>query len=631
MAERWNSDDAGDEGGGAHFSNEGEDSKYDDGEGGPAFHDDGPAFHDGGPSFSNNEDSKYDDDGPAFHDGEDAKYASDDDGGEIKRDDDAPRVERPSGGGGDRGRGGGGGGRQPLPTSNAPAGEEVARKVDPVWLAMQAFSRRRLNDCEDMCTALLETNPRDQAVWLLKCRVLTHKQLIDDTELEEEGVAEMLLDDNATASAPRPGTSLARPGGQSRGGGFDQSIRPVSSSGRPMTGVLRPGTSARPVTGANNVQAVLRTARQGTASGARPVTALGREVRLGTASLAQHAGGPFLDIGRLNLEKIAQRQTVSKGIVDYLIFSEHNIRKALELAAHATKAADYKDWWWKARLGKCYYKLGLYRDAERQLKSAIKQQSMVETHLELSKVYLKLDLPLTALEQLEEALKSHPDEPRVVLHMARVHEMLMNGDKSIEFYKKVLELDPSHSEAMACLAANHFYTDQPELSLRYYRRLLQMGVNNVEIWNNLGLCCFYASQYDMALGCFQRALTLADDNADLWYNIGQVAIGIGDLSLAYQAFQIAKSLDATHAESFCNLGVLELRKRNVDAAVANFTSAQALAPHMFQAFYNGGLLSYKLGNFQDAFSQAKKSQAIYPGHTDTRELLDILSKHFQAL
>jgi tetratricopeptide repeat protein 8 len=50
-----------------------------------------------------------------------------------------------------------------------------------------------------------------QAVWYLKCRALTLKNWIDDTEIEEEGVAEVLMDDNAIAQCPRPGTSLARP------------------------------------------------------------------------------------------------------------------------------------------------------------------------------------------------------------------------------------------------------------------------------------------------------------------------------------------------------------------------------------------------------------------------------------
>lgn len=35
-----------------------------------------------------------------------------------------------------------------------------------------------------------------------------------------------------------------------------------------------------------------------------------------------------------------------------------SVFQALDLAAEATALKDFKDWWWKARLGKCYYKLG---------------------------------------------------------------------------------------------------------------------------------------------------------------------------------------------------------------------------------------------------------------------------------
>lgn len=30
----------------------------------------------------------------------------------------------------------------------------------------------------------------------------------------------------------------------------------------------------------------------------------------------------------------------------------------MDLSAEATTLKEFKDWWWKARLGKCYYKLG---------------------------------------------------------------------------------------------------------------------------------------------------------------------------------------------------------------------------------------------------------------------------------
>ena len=57
-----------------------------------------------------------------------------------------------------------------------------------------------------------------------------------------------------------------------------------------------------------------------------------------------------------------------------MCFQDHNMQKVLELAGHATAEAGFADWWWKERLGKAYYQLGLLRDAEKQLASAAKHQ-----------------------------------------------------------------------------------------------------------------------------------------------------------------------------------------------------------------------------------------------------------------
>ena len=120
-----------------------------------------------------------------------------------------------------------------------PGGHEISK----LWLAMKALDRREFDECLGYCNAVLEKNPYDQQVWYVKTRCLTLKMWVDDTELEEEGVAEVLMDENATAAMPRPGTSLRRPGTRTQTGMPNQGIRPTTSSGRPMTGFLRPGTS----------------------------------------------------------------------------------------------------------------------------------------------------------------------------------------------------------------------------------------------------------------------------------------------------------------------------------------------------------------------------------------------------
>ena len=245
----------------------------------------------------------------------------------------------------------------------------VPQGLDPVFYALSRFRRRKFQDCVSICTNLLNENPRDLAVWSIKTRALSALNYIDDTEMEEEGIGDLLLDDNATAAAPRPGTSFTRPVSTGSGTGPDASVRPVSSSGRPMTGFARPGSSSRP--GTSSVQDAFKGNRPGTS---RPATTLGRQVRLGTASMQANNSGLFIDAERLDMKKYAQRPSIAKALCDFLLYHDHNPRKALELCAEATVQADFKDWWWKARLGKAYYQLGLLRDAEKQFRSSIKDE-----------------------------------------------------------------------------------------------------------------------------------------------------------------------------------------------------------------------------------------------------------------
>ncbi|EKX55519.1 hypothetical protein GUITHDRAFT_156789 [Guillardia theta CCMP2712] len=443
--------------------------------------------------------------------------------------------------------------------------------VDPVHLALSRLRRRNYDKCIDVATELLGRHGVDQQVWWIKCRALTNKNGIVDTEFDEEGLAELLLDENATAQVPRPGTSLSRPQ-SSTVSGPSPAVRPMTNNGRPLSGFSRPGSGlTKPGTGMS-LERAMTSSRVGTAM-TRPVTTSGRFVRLGTASLQSEPGGAFVNLEKLNMQKYAERPSLAKALCDYMLSVEHNPRKAVELGAAATSAVNFADWWWKMKLGRGYYQLGLLREAELQYLSSLKLQEMVCTYLQLANVYLRLDQPRNALD---------------------------------------------------------VYKQSPEVALRYYRRLLQMGVSSSALWNNLGLCCFYAGLYDMSLTCFEQALISAEDDTlgDIWYNISHIAIGIGDLGLAYQTLKVAVAADPNHAEATNNLAILELRKGNVELARSGFKEAGKQGPHAFEPPFNSALLAYKLGDAQESFQLVQQALLCYPDHVESKELLEQLKQKF---
>jgi tetratricopeptide repeat protein 8 len=145
-----------------------------------------------------------------------------------------------------------------------------------------------------------------------------------------------------------------------------------------------------------------------------------------------------------------------------------------------------------------------------------------------------------------------------------------------------------------------------------------------ELWVNLGLATFHAGQYDLAVPCLERALARADGDGalgDVWYNLGTVAVAAGDFTLALQAFTVACAAEPGHAEARTNLGVLEARKGNAEAARAHYAAAQRAGEWLYEPWYNGALLAWRGGDVAGAFAQATRALAIFPGHTDSKDLV----------
>eukprot|EP00792_Barthelona_sp_PAP020_P007732 TRINITY_DN3159_c3_g1_i1.p1 TRINITY_DN3159_c3_g1~~TRINITY_DN3159_c3_g1_i1.p1 ORF type:complete len:503 (+),score=104.90 TRINITY_DN3159_c3_g1_i1:835-2343(+) len=495
--------------------------------------------------------------------------------------------------------------------------------VDPLLYAQMRLRKREFDPVIAICTDLLQKNSRDQAAKYLKCHALTQKNWIDDTEFDDEALADVILDDNATTDTPRPGTSFSRPNQSS------SMNRPVTQSGRPLTGYSRPGTSSRPTTSSVSVRRTMTAFRQGTA---RPTTNAGRIVRLGTASVQQF-GGQFIDINKMDMTRQSRNPEFSKVLCDYILMVEHNPRIALELAARCTVRSDYNDWFWKARLGKAYYQLGHYRDAEKQYKSSLKLEEILTTYLELIKVYIRLDLPNTALDWCVRASRRYPKDVSLLLTQARILDGMGEFSKSADIYAQIVTIDSSNVEAIACLGSHYFYNDRPEVGLRFYRRLLQMGVVSAEVWTNMGLCSFYSGQYDIALRCFDSALKQCSDEvaADIWYNISHIAIAISDRGVAYQALKLAISYNPEHPEALNNLGVLELRRDNLDQAASHFRNCLEIQDNLFQPEYNLALLFQKFGDFQEAFIHAKKAHEIQPEHEQSKTMLGELELYFNSV
>uniref|UniRef100_A0A158PC67 TPR_REGION domain-containing protein n=1 Tax=Angiostrongylus cantonensis TaxID=6313 RepID=A0A158PC67_ANGCA len=460
-------------------------------------------------------------------------------------------------------------------------------QFDGLFKALRLFRNNQIEACKDECTNLLNKNPLDMAAWALKLSCLTDTVYVDELENEELGIAETFLDQNVIAPNARPGTSFQRP--ITTGKAMNPIMRPTSTAGRPLSGVSRPMTSLR----SGTMEQAVRTSR--TARTARAVSSnSARQLRLATASMASNPEGPFIMLQRLNIDKYGADPMVNRQLFEYVFYHEGDMKTAHQIATIATKAANYDDWYWKNQLGKCYMRLGLFLEAEKQFLSSFKNHRLPETYSYLAKAWWAMG----AFSRSRHGGASNHCATRALCTLITyLFQQLGEVAESNECYKKILTIQATNIEAIACIATNCFYDDKPEIALCYYRRIVQMGVNNAELMMNIGLCCFACQQFDFALSSIQRAHSMASEEiaGEIWYNTGHLMLAIGDTRQASRCFRLALAVDSEHGEAMVNLGILQQMEGKLDQARSLYHSAISKSPHLFEPHFNLALLCTQIG------------------------------------
>ncbi|CCW69532.1 unnamed protein product [Phytomonas sp. Hart1] len=595
---------------------------------------------------------------------------------------------------------------------------KLPASMDVGYYAISLLRRRKLNECVAFASnqritdsdwdsaASGDKKHLNELLWYAQTKAMVLQHWFDDASIEDDGVNDVLLEGEQTVVSSaqlhegsmeptRQQTSrkikmgvcgTSREGGLGTTGGGHQV---GSRHGFARTGSLnnRPGT--------------LQGGCGGTA--ARPTT--GRFTRVSTASLQLSPGSAHIQTQFLNFEDFAHRKPMlAKVLCDYLLYVEHQPKFALGLCTAMLRpspppAASVKgpsglplgmssvsgdssiltkervipranDWWWKARLGKANYQLGLLREAEKCFKDSLCEPSSgsaftggtgsstlygknsithfenynTSTIMELGKVYKKMNQPLSSLELFTNALMENCIDYEILLCCARLRNELHHEDEAYNLFQQVLGIDSSNVEAIAQIAAYIFYEKKhPDMSLNLYNRLLQMGVNTVEVWNNIGVSSLCATQLDHAFKCFERAMQCCPNDAqraDVWYNIGHVYIGIGDLRFAERAFRLAVATDSSHAEALNNLAVLayegEWRKNKAGFATNQqgnhlFESALRAAPRLVEALYNSALIAYNMGEMERAYMMVTGALEEFPDHSESVALHSKLHNLFVTL
>jgi Flp pilus assembly protein TadD len=142
--------------------------------------------------------------------------------------------------------------------------------------------------------------------------------------------------------------------------------------------------------------------------------------------------------------------------------------------------------------------------------------------------------------------------------------------KSIQAYRKVIELDPTYVEAYNNLGILYQMMGDMDRALGAYQKSTEINPRYEKGYNNLGILLLLSGRYEEASEAFQKALAVNSNNIESHIHLGVLLKKKGQWQEAIESYQRALAIDPLHRETHYNIALLYEQLENFELAVGHY-------------------------------------------------------------
>lgn len=187
-------------------------------------------------------------------------------------------------------------------------------------------------------------------------------------------------------------------------------------------------------------------------------------------------------------------------------------------------------------------------------------------------------------------------------------------DKSLENYRRVLELKPESAETVASIGACHLHRGHPQEAIKTFEDAIRLDPEAAEHYHALGNAWAMMNQWPRAIDAYKKALKLRPDYVEALFNIGLAFRNAGQTASAVAAFEAAIELRPEYVAAHTALGNLHLENGRPEEAIRHHREAARFEPGSASAHYNLGQAYYAKGQLDHAIHAYQRAVDLNPKH-----------------
>ena len=190
-------------------------------------------------------------------------------------------------------------------------------------------------------------------------------------------------------------------------------------------------------------------------------------------------------------------------------------------------------------------------------------------------------------------------------------------NKAEEIYKKILEIDPDHSESLHLLGVIARKVGKNNIAMNLIKKAIRLNPGNPFYYNNLGNTFKNQGMFNEAIASYNKALKIKPDLSEAYYNLGNVLKVQGRLDEAVSCYQKALDIKPDLPEAHNNMGVVLKDQGKFFEAIYSFKKALKIKPGLAEVYNNiGTVLSKDQGKLTEAITCYQRALKIKPDYAE---------------
>ncbi|MGV3725047.1 MAG: tetratricopeptide repeat protein [Actinomycetota bacterium] len=246
-------------------------------------------------------------------------------------------------------------------------------------------------------------------------------------------------------------------------------------------------------------------------------------------------------------------------------------------------------------------------------------------------MWMALGRPGRAAAKYEEALKLAPEEPRLLLELARAYLMLRDFPLALRAAEAAEKLAPRSADVHRAKALIYADALAPDQSRQSAQRACELEPENPENWATLASLELRNNGFEPAETALKRALALdpAHISANLLY--AQVlTTGKKTPAAEREAFQVlgrVRVLDPKNSQALLHQAQILLRAGKIPLAVSLLRQAREAAPRDSAILLALGQALGQAGQVEEGVKLTAKAQQLAPKGVSFTDLEELVAKN----